>query len=55
MGKGMKGAIQKHVNGERTKAMQEASVTDIGEIKKCKGMTRSWMSTKIWDALIGTI
>lgn len=42
-------------NGERTKAMQEVSMTNIADIKKYKGMKRSWMSTKIWDALIDTI
>ncbi|XP_039119081.1 uncharacterized protein LOC120255297 [Dioscorea cayenensis subsp. rotundata] len=28
------------LNGERTKAMKEAGVTDIVDIKKCKGMKR---------------
>lgn len=43
------------LNCERPTATQEANVTNIADIKKCKGMNRSWMSTEIWDALIDTI
>ncbi|XP_039132692.1 uncharacterized protein LOC120269426 [Dioscorea cayenensis subsp. rotundata] len=35
--------------------MKEAGVTNIVDIKKCKGMKRHWMPTEIWDALIDTI
>ncbi|XP_039116070.1 uncharacterized protein LOC120251571 isoform X2 [Dioscorea cayenensis subsp. rotundata] len=43
------------LNGERTKAMKEAGVTNIIDIKKCKGMKRHWMPTEIWDVLIDTV